>query len=150
MDKNILVSMLIVVRNAESFIVKSIKSLVNQDFDKKNYEIIIVDGLSTDDTLIVAEKYLNENSINYKILENEQKTLASGWNSLSIGYISKSTGACSVSFGRQACACGSASTATGHLAWAHGSYTTAYGYKTCAVSDYSVAVGFNSKAWDVW
>ncbi len=80
MDKNILVSMLIVVRNAEFYIVKSIKSLIDQGFEKEKYEIIIVDGLSSDNTVKVAKKYLDENSINYKILENKQKTLACGWN----------------------------------------------------------------------
>jgi len=72
--------MLIVVRNAKSNIVESIKSLINQGFEKKHYEIIIVDGLSTDNTIKVARQYLDNNSINYKILENKKKTLATGWN----------------------------------------------------------------------
>lgn len=80
MNKNILVSMLIVVRNAESDIVESIKSLINQRFEKKQYEIIIIDGLSTDNTIKIARQYLDNNSINYKILENKNKTLATGWN----------------------------------------------------------------------
>lgn len=80
MDKNIIVSMLIVVRNAEVYIVKSIKSLIYQRFEQNQYEIIIVDGLSTDNTVLVAKKCLDENKINYKILENKNKTLASGWN----------------------------------------------------------------------
>lgn len=80
MDKTILVSMLIIVRNAESYIVKSIDSLINQGLKKDEYEIIIVDGLSSDNTIKIAKKYLEKNNINYRILENNKKTLASGWN----------------------------------------------------------------------
>lgn len=80
MDKNILVSMIVVVRNAEDYIIKSISSLIKQGFKEDEYEIIIVDGLSSDNTVSIARKYLDENKINYQILDNKNKTLASGWN----------------------------------------------------------------------
>jgi glycosyltransferase involved in cell wall biosynthesis len=50
-----LVSIITVVRNCESTIERCILSVVNQSYD--NIEYIIIDGLSTDNTLKVVDKY---------------------------------------------------------------------------------------------
>ncbi|MES2446197.1 MAG: glycosyltransferase family 2 protein [Bacteroidota bacterium] len=52
------ISIVIVVRNAVKTIENTLKSIINQDY--KNFELIILDGLSTDGTLAVIEKYKNE------------------------------------------------------------------------------------------
>jgi len=49
------VSVVIVVRNAVTTIENAIKSLLNQDY--KNFELVIIDGISTDGTLDIIEKY---------------------------------------------------------------------------------------------
>jgi len=77
---NTLISILLVVRNSELFISNIIKSLIKQNLNKNDYEIIIVDGCSTDNTIKVAEELLKKNKIQFKIIQNKKKTLASGWN----------------------------------------------------------------------
>ena len=77
---NILVSMLLVVRNAESYIEKSLYSLINQGFKKDEFEIIVIDGMSEDKTKEIAKNILEKENINYKIIDNPKLNLPSGWN----------------------------------------------------------------------
>ena len=79
------VSTIIVVRNEREYIEKSLMSLINQDYPKERYEIIIVDGQSTDDTVAVARKLFSTFmdhgvKINFQIIDNQKKILSSGWN----------------------------------------------------------------------
>jgi glycosyltransferase involved in cell wall biosynthesis len=80
MDNKIIVSMLLVVRNAEQYINKSLCSLINQGFKKNEYEIIIIDGISEDKTKYIAKEILEKENINYTILDNPKLNLSSGWN----------------------------------------------------------------------
>lgn len=83
-----MVSVIIVMRNAENYIINCINSLVKQ-FDKSEpWELLIIDGLSTDNSREIATAYLQNSDINYRILDNHRKSLAAGWN---IG-IKESTG----------------------------------------------------------
>lgn len=74
------ISVLIVTRNAERYILDCCKAIVNQFPDNKGWELIIVDGMSKDKTCEIAEKYLSENKIDFKIVDNPKYTLATGWN----------------------------------------------------------------------
>ena len=56
------VSIVIAVRNESNNIVTLLGQLVNQDYNKKNYEIIIVDDHSTDNTAELINQFINENS----------------------------------------------------------------------------------------
>lgn len=49
------VSVVIAARNEEQFIERCIDSLLNQDFDAANYEIIVVNDHSEDNTLLILE-----------------------------------------------------------------------------------------------
>ena len=51
------VSVIIAIRNEEGFIHRSLDSLVNQDFSKERYEIIVVDGMSVDKTREILSQY---------------------------------------------------------------------------------------------
>lgn len=53
----IIVSVIVPVLNASSYIKDCIISLINQDFPKDQYEIIIVDNGSKDNTVNILEKY---------------------------------------------------------------------------------------------
>ena len=44
--------------NASLFIERCIDSLINQDYDKDNYEIIIVNDASTDDTSQIVKNHI--------------------------------------------------------------------------------------------
>lgn len=80
--KNTKITAIIVARNSEKYIDKSIESLINQEnLYEYKYEILIVDGFSDDKTINVAEETFKRlNFIDYKIFYNKNKTLASGWN----------------------------------------------------------------------
>jgi glycosyltransferase involved in cell wall biosynthesis len=74
------VSVIVVMRNEEEYILKCIKSIEKQ-FDKNDkWEIILVDGMSEDNTVRLLKEYLNNKNINWRILQNPKKILASGWN----------------------------------------------------------------------
>ena len=55
------------VRNEEKYIAKCLTSLVNQTYKNKNYEIIIIDGMSTDGTRKIIKKYAGKAGIKSKI-----------------------------------------------------------------------------------
>lgn len=54
---DILISVIVPVYNEEKLISACISSLEKQDFNKKNYEVIVVDNGSTDDTLQKVKKF---------------------------------------------------------------------------------------------
>lgn len=75
------ITVLLVAYNEEQYIEKSLLSLINQTYPSDKYEIIIIDGMSTDGTLdrikLIAKRY-GKHEI--RILTNKKKILASGWN----------------------------------------------------------------------
>lgn len=68
------VSVIVGIRNEEKFIEECIESLLNLDYPKDSYEIIIVDGMSTDKTCDLVQKYP------VKLLLNERKNVAAARN----------------------------------------------------------------------
>jgi glycosyltransferase involved in cell wall biosynthesis len=77
---DIVVSMLLVVRNSEEYISSVLYSLLQQGYDRNEFEIIIVDGESEDLTLSVVKQILSQSEANYLILNNKAHSLSSGWN----------------------------------------------------------------------
>ncbi|MBS1514219.1 MAG: glycosyltransferase [Bacteroidetes bacterium] len=63
------VSVIIPCYNVEKFILKCLESLNTQTF--RDFEIIVVDDGSTDNSELVIKKYLNENCLNYKYLKQK-------------------------------------------------------------------------------
>ena len=63
-----LISIIIPVYNAEKFIEDTINTVINQTYD--NYEIILIDDCSTDNSVNIINKYLNDNIRLYKNKEN--------------------------------------------------------------------------------
>lgn len=80
------VSAIIVFRNEENYIRNSLESLINQTYSKDKLEILLVDGMSDDHSLSIVEEVISEyqkhhnDSLCFKLLTNEKKLLASGWN----------------------------------------------------------------------
>ncbi|MDD2482700.1 MAG: glycosyltransferase family 2 protein [Candidatus Shapirobacteria bacterium] len=67
-----IISFIIPTLNANSVLENCLKSIKKQSFPKKEYEIIIADGGSTDNTLKIAKKY------HVKIVKNLLKTAEAG------------------------------------------------------------------------
>lgn len=63
-----LISIIIPVYNAEKFIEDTINTVINQTYD--NYEIILIDDCSTDNSVNIINKYLTSNIKLYKNKEN--------------------------------------------------------------------------------
>lgn len=77
------ISIIVVARNSEAVIDKAINSILNQTIPKYLCEIIIVDGLSSDNTLSVARSILADYQDDYSKIyfeKNEGLILSSGWN----------------------------------------------------------------------
>jgi len=69
------ISIVVPVYNEEKNIGKCLDSLLNQDYPKDKYEIIIVDGNSEDDTKKIVKKYSD-----IKVLDNPERNTAVGRN----------------------------------------------------------------------
>ena len=73
-------SVLIVTRNEERYIGHLIEKLLEQDFPNDKYEIIVVDGMSTDKTSEIVQHYIEKTLDMIKLFVNKKKTLPPGWN----------------------------------------------------------------------
>lgn len=80
MTSQIKVSVLVVCRNEERHIQTCIRSIEEQFSDGDKWELIIIDGASSDKTVLKAKEALKGKSFPYRILDNPGKTLARGWN----------------------------------------------------------------------
>jgi glycosyltransferase involved in cell wall biosynthesis len=74
------VSVVIPVQNEEKYIAKCLDSLVNQDYSAKNYEIIIVDGMSSDNTRSILRNYQSKFKNLVKVYDNPYKIQVVGRN----------------------------------------------------------------------
>ena len=72
-----LFSVVIAVKNEEKYIEKCVESVFNQDFDGK-YEVIVVDGMSTDGTSGLLEKL--QKKYDFKLFKNPKINAAAGRN----------------------------------------------------------------------
>ena len=68
MNKNYKISIITVTKNSESFLEECILSLDKQSY--RNYEHIIIDGCSTDNTINIIKKY--KNKIAYWVSEKDE------------------------------------------------------------------------------
>jgi len=68
------VSVVVGIRNEEKFIEECIEALLNLDYPRNSYEIIVVDGMSADKTRDIVQKYP------VKLLLNERKNVAAARN----------------------------------------------------------------------
>jgi glycosyltransferase involved in cell wall biosynthesis len=66
--KNYKISIIIPTYNRAWCIENAIKSVINQNYD--NWELIIIDDGSTDNTKKIVKKYLENNKIKYFYKEN--------------------------------------------------------------------------------
>ena len=82
------VSVIVPVLNEERYIEKCIESILSQDYDKRNLEVLLIDGGSSDGTIEVIEKYLKRYEF-IKLYKNPNRTVQYAMNigiRNSIGY----------------------------------------------------------------
>lgn len=73
MDNQPLITVVLPCRNSEKYLEDALKSLENQNF--KDFEVLLIDGRSADDTRSIASRYAFVNWIN-----QESKGLTEAWN----------------------------------------------------------------------
>lgn len=76
------VSFCVIAFNEEDTIQALLDDLINQTYPKELIEVVLVDGLSTDNTRNIMSKFKNQN-FQYQrviIVDNEKKIQPSGWN----------------------------------------------------------------------
>ncbi len=67
------------VRNEERFIETTLNQLLDQDYPSERFEIIVADGMSTDDTRKVVDRIRKKNK-NVRIIDNPSQRSSSGRN----------------------------------------------------------------------
>ena len=77
----IYLSIVVPVRNEERFIENTLRQLVEQDFPENRYEILVVDGRSTDGTRNIVNKFITAHpTLNIKLLDNPGRLSSRGRN----------------------------------------------------------------------
>ncbi len=67
----IYLSIVVPIRNEEKFILENLRQLVRQEYSKDRYEILVVDGMSTDSTAKKVQEFIALHpDVNIKFLEN--------------------------------------------------------------------------------
>ncbi|MDD5571498.1 MAG: glycosyltransferase family 2 protein [Bacteroidales bacterium] len=81
-SKHSFVTIVIPFRDEEKFIAKCIDSVLENDYPRESMEIILVDGLSTDNSVNIINDYIKKHSF-IKVIENKNKIFPCAVN---IGY----------------------------------------------------------------
>lgn len=78
---NMLVSIGVIALNEEERLPELLKDICKQSYSHKEIEIILVDGLSTDNTKQIMENFKKENDFfNVQIIDNHKRIQSAGWN----------------------------------------------------------------------
>ena len=73
-----MISVIVPVYNVEKYIVKCLESIVNQD--RRDFELLLVNDGSKDDSISLAREYLTDKDIDWKVIDKENGGLASARN----------------------------------------------------------------------
>jgi glycosyltransferase involved in cell wall biosynthesis len=74
------VSVLVPVRNEERYIERCLYSLARQDYPRERFEIIVIDGRSTDLTRQVVSRFAAESTLDVRLLDNPRLLPAAAMN----------------------------------------------------------------------
>ena len=74
------VSVLIPVRNEERYLERCLYSLASQDYPRERFEVLVIDGGSTDRTREFAARFAAESTLAVRLLQNPRRLPAAGMN----------------------------------------------------------------------
>ncbi len=81
MTSNRFVSLILPIRNESHYIEQCLDAIFEQDYNHANMELIIVDGISTDDTNEIVLEYIkNHQSIPTRLISNRRQIVSTGMN----------------------------------------------------------------------
>src|SRR5215813_13973675 len=78
-EDNVLVTVVLPVRNEANFIARNLEAVLNQDYPSEYLEVIVADGMSNDGTQEII-KDLQSKYPNLILIENPGKIVATGIN----------------------------------------------------------------------
>ena len=74
------VSILVPVRNEERYIERCLYSIAAQDFPRSRFEVLVIDGQSTDQTKLIISRFAAESTVDLRLLQNARHRTAAGMN----------------------------------------------------------------------
>lgn len=74
------VSILVPVRNEERYIERCLYSIAAQDYPRSLFEVLIIDGQSTDQTKQIVSRFAAESTVDLRLLQNPRSRTAAGLN----------------------------------------------------------------------
>ena len=74
------VTVLIPVRNEERYIERCLYSLAAQDYPRERFEVLVIDGRSTDATREIVARFAAESTLDLRLLDNPRQKTAAGLN----------------------------------------------------------------------
>lgn len=74
------VSVLIPVRNEERYIERCLYSLAAQDYQRERFEVVVIDGRSTDHTREIVSRFAAESTLDVRLIDNPRQKTAAGLN----------------------------------------------------------------------
>lgn len=77
---NTFITVVVAVKNEEQYIEKCLQSLLNQDFSHDLYQIVVVDGMSRDQTMNIVKDYKEKYPDLIKVYQNPKEWQAVGRN----------------------------------------------------------------------
>lgn len=83
MEKERIVSVCVVAYNEEKYLPGLLECILNQDYDHKNIEVVLVDSMSTDTTKVKMQEFAEQYKDVFwgiQIADNIKKRQSSGWN----------------------------------------------------------------------
>jgi succinoglycan biosynthesis protein ExoA len=75
-----LVSVLVPMRNEERYIEGCLRSLTAQDYPHERFEVLVVDGASSDRSRELAQRFIGNGDQNLRLVDNPQRKTAAGLN----------------------------------------------------------------------
>ncbi len=74
------VSLILPVRNEERYIERCLESIARQHYARADFEVIVVDGRSTDATREIVQRFATESSLDLRLLDNPKMKPAAAMN----------------------------------------------------------------------
>jgi succinoglycan biosynthesis protein ExoA len=74
------VTVLVPVRNEERYIERCLYSLARQDYPRARFEVLVIDGRSTDATREIVARFAAESTMDVSLLDNPRERTAAGLN----------------------------------------------------------------------
>ncbi len=79
------VTVIVPARNEERYIERCLYSLAAQDYPRERLEVLVLDGMSTDDTTRIVGRFAAESTLDLRLIENPRRVPAAAMNT-ALGY----------------------------------------------------------------